>query len=104
MTTTDLWITNLSGGQSLYQHGGLFGSASDVALTLVDFIEAGRATAHPDHNGVTDLESTVSGDLPLELLRETEKRTTKPLIERDGHSSIQRIHTDHCYRIRFIEF
>lgn len=104
MTTTDLWITNLSGGPSLRQHGGLFGSASEVAWTLMDFIEAGRATASPDHAGVTDLESTVSGELLLELLRETEKRTTEPLKEGDGHPSIPRVHSDHRYRIRYIEF
>jgi hypothetical protein len=31
----------------------LFGPASDVAYVLMDFIEAGKATAHPDHAGVT---------------------------------------------------
>jgi hypothetical protein len=70
----------------------------------MDFIEAGRATAHPDHSGVTDLESTVSGELLLELLRETEKRTTEPLKGGDGHPSIQRVHSDHRYRISYIEF
>jgi hypothetical protein len=104
MTTTDLRITNLSGGQSLHLHGGLFGPASDVAYVLMDFITAGKVTAHPDHAGVTDLAATVSGDLLIELLRETEKRTAKPPTEGDAHASTQRVNRDHRYRIRSIEF
>ena len=104
MTTSDLWITNLSGGQSLHLHGGLFGPASDVAYVLMNFIKAGEATAHPDHASITGLESTVSGDLLIELLRETEKRTAKPPTEGDGHASTQRVNRDYRYRIRSIEF
>lgn len=104
MTTSDLWITNLSGGPSLYQHGGLFGPASEVAWVLLDFIEAGKAEAHPDHAGVTDLESTVSGDLLLEILHEAERQSGKTLVESDGHATIQRVDREHRYRIAFIEF
>jgi hypothetical protein len=104
MTTTDLWITNLSGGQSLHLHGGLFGPASAVAWVLMDFIAAGRATAHPDHADVADLEATVSGNLLVELLQETARRSTKPPTEGDGHDIVHRVNREHRYRIRFIEF
>ena len=89
MTTTDLWIKNLSGGRSLGQHGGLISSASQVAWVLLDFIKAGKATAHPDHHDVTDIESIVSGDVLIEIFREAEKQTGTTLLERDGHPSIQ---------------
>jgi hypothetical protein len=104
MTTTDLWIKDLSGGRSLAQHGGLFGPASDVAHVLLDFIKAGRATAHPDHADVVDLESTVSGDLLIDLLRETEKRTDRSLTEADGSPTMNCVNRSHRYQIRFIEF
>ena len=104
MTTTDLWIKNLSGGRSLGQHGGLISSASQVAWVLLDFIDAGKAVAHPEHCDVTDIESTVSGDLLIEILRETEKRTGETLLERNGDSSIQCVNSDDTYEIRFIEF
>lgn len=104
MTTTDLWITNLSGGPSLHQHGGLFGPASDVAWVLLDFIQAGNATAHPDHAAVSDLESTVAGDVLIELLHEAETRSGTTLLEGDGHPTIQRVNREHRYRIQFIEF
>ncbi len=100
MTTTDLWIRNLSGGRSLSQHGGLISSASQVAWVLLDFIDTGKATAHPDHCEITDLESM----LLIEILRETEKRTGTTLLERNGHSSIQCVNEGDTYRIRFSEF
>ncbi|KAA0098885.1 hypothetical protein CIW49_13475 [Mycolicibacterium sp. P1-18] len=81
-------------------HGDLFGSASDVAYVVMDFIAAGRATAHPDHAGVTDLEATVPGDVLVDLLRETETRTGKPLPD----ASPLRVDRDHRYRVTFVEF
>ena len=103
MTTTDLWIKNLSGGRSMHQSGGLFGPASDIARTLEDFVAAGRAMLHPDHTDICDLESTMSGDVLIELLRETESRTSR-LLEQDGTSTIDAVHNDHQYEVRFIEF
>jgi hypothetical protein len=97
-------MTNLSGGQSLHQHGGLFGPASAVAWALLDFIKAGRATAHPNHAGVADLESTVSGGLLVEIIREAEKRTGRRLLEEDGSATIGRVNRTDRYCIRFIEF
>jgi hypothetical protein len=97
-------MTNLSGGQSLRQHGGLFGPASAVAWVLLDFVKAGRATAHPHHAGVTDLESTVSGGLLAEIIREAEKRTGRTLLEEDGSATIGRVNRTDRYCIRFIEF
>jgi hypothetical protein len=104
MTTTDLWITNLSGGPSLYQGGGLFSPGADVAWVLLDFVKAGRATLHPDHADVANLQSTVSGSLLIELFVEAEKQTGKRLTERDGEPSINRINPDDVYQINFIEF
>src|SRR4051812_21051825 len=104
MTTSDLWIKNVSGGRSLGRHGGLISSASEVAWVLLDFIDAGRATTHQDHRDVTDIEATVTGDLLIEIFRETEKRTGKTLLERDGHPSIQCVNEDDTYHIQFIEF
>ncbi|RDH76905.1 hypothetical protein DVS77_18910 [Mycolicibacterium moriokaense] len=104
MTTTDLWITNLSGGRSLGQHGGLISSASQVAWVLRDFIDAGKASAHPDHCSITDIESTVSGDVLIDIFRETEKRTGTTLLEGDNHGSIDCVNKGDTYRIRFIEF
>ena len=94
----------MSGGRSLGQHGGLISSASHVAWVLLDFIKAGKATAHPDHCGITDIESTVSGEVLIEVFRETEKRTGETLFERDGHPSIQCVNNDDTYQIVFIEF
>src|SRR4051812_41335104 len=79
-------------------HGGLFGSASDVADVLVDFIAAGRAAAHSDHAGVTDLEATVPGDVLVDLLCEAETRTGKPLPD----ASPLRVNRDHRYRVTFV--
>lgn len=104
MTTTDLWITDLSGGRGLHQHGGLFGAASDVAYVLQDFIKAGKATAHLDHAEVIDIESTVSGELLLEMLRVTERSTGKRLTESDGSLSVDCVDPTHRYCIRYIEF
>src|SRR6476660_2342514 len=104
MTTSDLWITNLSGGRSLSRHGGLISSASQVAWVLLDFIAAGNATAHPDHCDISDIDSTVSGDVLIEVFRETEKHTGRTLLEEDGHSTIEYVNQDDTYRIRFIEF
>jgi hypothetical protein len=78
--------------------------ASDVAYVLMDFIKAGRATAHPDHADVVDLESTVSGDVLIDLLRETEKRTDRSLTEADGRPTINCVNQSHRYQIRFIEY
>jgi hypothetical protein len=40
----------------------------------------------------------------MEIFTETEKRTGKTLLERDGHPSIQCVNEDDTYHIRFIEF
>lgn len=104
MTTTDLWIRNLSGGRSLYQHGGLSGPALDTASVLLDFIAEGKATAHPDHHDVCDIESVMSGAVLLELLRETEKRSGRQLVESDGVPTISCVVTGHRYEITYIEF
>jgi hypothetical protein len=73
-------------------------------LGALDFIDAGRATTHRDHRDVTDIEAAVTGDLLIEIFTETEKRTGKTLLERDGHPSIQCVNEDDTYHIRFIEF
>ncbi|MCP9274004.1 hypothetical protein [Mycolicibacterium arenosum] len=104
MTTTDLWIKDLSGGRGLRQRGGLFGPASDVAYVLWDFIKAGKATAHPDHAEVIDIESTVSGELLIKMLRVTERSTGKRLTESDRSRSVDCVDPTHHYRIRYIEF
>ena len=44
------------------------------------------------------------GGLLIEIFRETKKQIGRPLLERDGHSSIQRVDKDDTYRIDFIEF
>ena len=97
--TTDLWVKDLSGGRGLRQHGGLFGTASDVAYVLWDFIKAGKATAHPDHAEVIDIESTVSGELLIEMLRVTERNTGRRLTESDGSRSIDCVDRTHRYHI-----
>lgn len=104
MTTTELWIKNLSGGRSLYQHGGLFGPAIDVASVLLDFIAAGKATAHPDHHDVCDIESVMTGTELLELLREAETRSGRKLVESNGNSTVSSVVTGHRYQITYIEF
>ena len=104
MTTTDLWITNLSGGRSLYQHGGLFGPAIDVASVLLNFIAEGRVSAHPDHHDGCDIESEMSGESLIELLKETEARTGHKLRERDGTLTVSHVESDDSYRIVYIEF
>lgn len=104
MTTTELWIRNLSGGRSLSQHGGLSGPALDVAAVLLDFIAAGKATAHPEHRDICDIESVMSGSDLHELLRETEKRSGKQLVESDGDPTLSCVEMSHRYRITYIEF
>lgn len=104
MTTTDLWITNLSGGRSLYQHGGLFGPALDVSSVLLDFIAVGKATAHPDDHDICDIESVMSSAELLELLREAEKQFGRQLVESDGTPTVSCVVTGHRYRVTYIEF
>jgi hypothetical protein len=104
MTTSDLWINDLSGGQSLGQHGGLISPATSVAGVLWDFINAGKAKAKAGHFNVADLESNVSGDLLIEIFTETERRTGRPLIESDGRRSIECVTPEHLYEVVWIEF
>ncbi|MDO3634443.1 hypothetical protein [Mycolicibacterium arseniciresistens] len=101
MTTSDLWIKNLSGGQSLGQHGGMVSHASYVAWVVLDFIAADRVDAR---YAITDIDTVVSGELLLEIFHEAEKQYGVTLTERDGERSIDCVSADDTYRVLFTEF
>ena len=104
MTTTDLWIRDLSGGRHLGQHGGLFSAALDVASVLLDFINEGRVTTTNGQFDVTNIESRMSGELLIEVFLETERRSGTELTESDGRRSVECVSPDHVYEIKYIEF
>lgn len=103
MTTTDLWITDLSGGPSLGQHGGGVSPAGYVSDVLLDFIRSGKATAKPGHAHPADLELDISGHLLIEVFAETERRTGQALIEGDGRRSIECVAPDHLYHAVYLD-
>ena len=101
MTTSDLWIKNLSGGRRLGQHGGMVSHASYVAWVVLDFIEAGRVDARYD---ITDIDAVTTGELLIEIFREAEKQYGVTLTERDGQRSIDCVSADDIYHVLFTEF
>jgi hypothetical protein len=107
MTTYDLWITDLSGGPSLDHHGY---SALDVAMVLTDFINSGKATADPEHDGITNVETTIGGIVLLEAFAEVDRQQKKRY---GGQSTVgddtrrrtsESVTPEHSYNVRYLEF
>ncbi len=103
MTTTDLWIADLSSGKRLGQHGGLFSPALDVASVLLDLINAGKLTPNGPVN-VTNIELRMRGHQLIEVFLETERQTGRTLTESNGRRSTDCVTPGHLYEVAYSEF
>jgi hypothetical protein len=98
----DMSMKDLSGGPDLYQVGN---SASNVAFVLSDFITAGRATANVGHDGITNVETTVGGDVLIEAIAEAEREYPGgPIQNEDGCRTSESVTPGHTYKVSYVEF